>query len=116
MLDAWVLICEFRVYSFTRFGFHEKDIVFGNSDFMFQVTDFYILIRSCRFPFLRFAIHFCVPHFCVYSFALCVSLNQFRRTGSLVQISGFTYLITIADFVNVWGTRLHDSLFLVSNF
>ena len=51
MLDAWVLFCGFRVYSFTCFGFRVSDIVFEHSGFMFQVTDFCILIRSCRFPF-----------------------------------------------------------------
>ena len=91
MLDAWVLFCGFRVYSFTCFGFRVSDIVFGHSGFMFQVADFYILIRSCRFQFLRFAIHFCVPHFCVYSFALCVSLNRFRCLESLVQISDLRF-------------------------
>ena len=56
MLDAWVLFCGFRVYSFTCFGFRVSDIVFEHSSFMFQVTDFCILIRSCRFPILHFVV------------------------------------------------------------
>ena len=56
MLDAWVLFCGFRVYSFTCFGFRVSDIVFEHSSFMSQVTDFCILIRSCRFPILHFVV------------------------------------------------------------
>ena len=78
MLDAWVLFCGFRVYSFTCFGFRVSDIVFEHSSFMFQVTDFCILIRSCRFPILHFVICCLHVRFPVLGFRYCISSLQLR--------------------------------------
>ena len=78
MLDAWVLFCGFRVYSFTCFGFRVSDIVFQHSGFMFQVTGFCLLIRSCGFPILHFAICFLHVRFPILGFRYCISSLQLR--------------------------------------
>ena len=78
MLDAWVLFCGFRVYSFTCFGFRVSDIVFEHSGFMFQVTGFCLLIRSCGFPILHFAICFLHVRFPILGFRFRISSLQLR--------------------------------------
>ena len=78
-------VCGFRECGFTCFGFHVSGIVFGTSGFMFQVTDFYILIRSCRFHILRFAVFFSC------------------------QLSGFRFPVLLFGF-----TASHDTFLLAS--
>ena len=91
------------------------------SDFRFAISEC-ILIRNCKFHILHFAICFLHVGFSILGFQFCISSLQFRimRFSAPVSkprivgsdfrfaISAFSYLITIAAFVSVWGTGLHD--------
>ena len=105
MLDAWVLFCGFRVYSFTCFGFRVSDIVFEHSGFMFQVTGFYILIRNCKFHILHFAICFLHVGFSILGFRFCIS--SFSAPVSKPRIVGSDFKFAISECILICRCRFH---------